>query len=92
MYHDQAICDDQRNISFWEKKHRDVILTCHPWLLAIPAGTTLSVKVAHLLTNPAPRFFGHLRRIVVLFNENERKVWPKWLFRSGFLFATAFYY
>jgi len=30
------------------------------------------------------RFFGHLRRIVVLFNENERKIWPKWLFRSRF--------
>ena len=30
------------------------------------------------------RFLGHLRRIVVLFNENERKIWPKWLFRSRF--------
>ena len=28
-------------------------------------------------------FFGHLRRIVVLFNENERGKWPKELFRTS---------
>ncbi|MEE9398597.1 MAG: hypothetical protein V3V31_16485 [Methylococcales bacterium] len=26
------------------------------------------------------RFFDHLRRIVGLFNENDRKTWPKWAF------------
>ncbi|MCK4842453.1 MAG: hypothetical protein KAT04_11345, partial [Methylococcales bacterium] len=28
------------------------------------------------------RFFDHLRRIVSLFNENDRKIWQKWLFRT----------
>ena len=30
------------------------------------------------------RFFDHLRRIVVLFNENDRESWPKWISRSRF--------
>ncbi len=35
------------------------------------------------------KFFDRMRRIVVLFNELDREIWPKWLFCSRFILSST---
>jgi hypothetical protein len=65
-----------------------------PWLIR-PTNSRCEARSLSDLGNRSEgksfrvKFFDRMRRIVFLFNELDREIWPKWLFRSRFILSPT---